>query len=241
MLVKKEFTILTQGIQYWVPRTHPPYPPEYRQQIVELALAGRSPIELAREFEPSEQTIRDWIKQAEIDTDPVRFTTQSARDCAVLGAGRRPDGTPAGYGGTRSQPLSGTLVAPDRVVKSWRACAARTSSSALSGRSWQKQRPGSHGRPTRSRPGLRVREGEPGTLSCRHTCRAPTVRGDMSPAGGLHQRLLRVAETWSFATDAPGCTADRAHPGRTHAFAGHIWCAAYSSRPCRARQGCRVV
>ena len=72
MLVSKEFTILTQGIQYWVPRTHPPYPPEYRQQIVELALAGRSPIELAREFEPSEQTIRDWIKQAEIDTDPVR-------------------------------------------------------------------------------------------------------------------------------------------------------------------------
>ena len=76
MLVKKEFTILTQGIsrcslhvtvQYWVPRTHPPYPPEYRQQIVELAHVGRSPIELAREFEPSEQTIRDWIKQAEID------------------------------------------------------------------------------------------------------------------------------------------------------------------------------
>ena len=50
-----------------MPRTHPPYPPEYRQQIVELALVGRSPIELAREFEPSEQTICDWIKQAEID------------------------------------------------------------------------------------------------------------------------------------------------------------------------------
>ena len=79
MLVKKEFTILTQGIQHWVPRTHPPYPPEYLQQIVELARAGRSPIELAREFEPSEQTIRDWIKQAEIDTDPVRFTTQCIR------------------------------------------------------------------------------------------------------------------------------------------------------------------
>ena len=50
-----------------MPRTHPPYPPEYRQQIIELALAGRSPTELAREFEPSEQTIRNWIKQAEID------------------------------------------------------------------------------------------------------------------------------------------------------------------------------
>ncbi len=99
-----------------MPRTHPPYPPEYRQQIVELALVGRSPIELAREFEPSEQTIRDWIKQAEIDTDPVRFTTQSARDCAVLDAGERHDGTPAGYGGTRSQPLSGTLPDPVRFT-----------------------------------------------------------------------------------------------------------------------------
>ena len=64
---EKEFTILTQSIQYWVPRTHPPYPTEYRQQIVELATAGRSLIELAREFEPSEQTIRNWIKQTEID------------------------------------------------------------------------------------------------------------------------------------------------------------------------------
>ena len=41
-----------------MPRTHPPYPPEYRQQIVELVRAGRSPEELAREFEPTAQTIQ---------------------------------------------------------------------------------------------------------------------------------------------------------------------------------------
>ena len=34
------------------------YPPEYRQQIVELYRAGRKFSELAQEFEPSEQTIR---------------------------------------------------------------------------------------------------------------------------------------------------------------------------------------
>lgn len=45
-----------------------PYPPEFRQQIVELARAGRSAKALAREFEPSEQTIRNWIKQADLDT-----------------------------------------------------------------------------------------------------------------------------------------------------------------------------
>jgi transposase len=43
------------------------YPPEFRAQMVELVRAGRSPKALAREFEPSEQTIRNWVKQAEVD------------------------------------------------------------------------------------------------------------------------------------------------------------------------------
>ena len=43
------------------------YPPEYRERIVELARAGRSPGSLAREFEPAEQTIRNWIRQADLN------------------------------------------------------------------------------------------------------------------------------------------------------------------------------
>ena len=50
-----------------MPRTHPRYPDEYRQQILELARAGRSPDELAKEFEPTAQTIRNWIKQSELE------------------------------------------------------------------------------------------------------------------------------------------------------------------------------
>ncbi len=50
-----------------MPRTRPPYPPEFRRQMVELARAGRTPEELAREFEPSAQTIRNWVRQAELD------------------------------------------------------------------------------------------------------------------------------------------------------------------------------
>jgi len=50
-----------------MPRTHPQYPDEFRQQILELARAGRSPDELAKEFEPTAQTIRNWIKQSELD------------------------------------------------------------------------------------------------------------------------------------------------------------------------------
>jgi len=51
-----------------MPRTRPPYPSEFRQQLVELVRAGRTPEELAHEFEPSAQTIRNWVRQAERDT-----------------------------------------------------------------------------------------------------------------------------------------------------------------------------
>ncbi len=48
-----------------------PYPPEFRQQMVELVRAGRSPEKLAKEFEPSAQTIRNWICQADLDEGRV--------------------------------------------------------------------------------------------------------------------------------------------------------------------------
>jgi transposase len=50
-----------------MPRTHPPYAPEYRRRLVELARAGRKIDELAREFEPSANAIRKWVKQAGLD------------------------------------------------------------------------------------------------------------------------------------------------------------------------------
>ena len=48
-------------------RTRSPYPPEFRQRMVELVRAGRNPEELSREFEPSAQTIRNWVAQADRD------------------------------------------------------------------------------------------------------------------------------------------------------------------------------
>src|ERR1700688_2832868 len=50
-----------------MPRTHPPYAPEYRRRLIELARAGRSIDQLAREFEPSANAIRKWVKQAAVD------------------------------------------------------------------------------------------------------------------------------------------------------------------------------
>ena len=50
-----------------MPRTHQPYAAEYRRRIIELARAGRGINELAREFEPSANAIREWVKQAALD------------------------------------------------------------------------------------------------------------------------------------------------------------------------------
>ena len=48
-------------------KKRPPYPPEFRQQMIELVRAGRSPEDLAKEFEPSAQAIRNWVAQADRD------------------------------------------------------------------------------------------------------------------------------------------------------------------------------
>lgn len=48
-------------------RTRPPYPEEFKQQMVQLVRSGRTAEELGREFEPSAQAIRGWVRQADLD------------------------------------------------------------------------------------------------------------------------------------------------------------------------------
>jgi len=48
-------------------KTRQPYPPEFRQQMVELVRAGRSPESLAQDFEPTAESIRNWVRQADRD------------------------------------------------------------------------------------------------------------------------------------------------------------------------------
>ena len=55
-----------------------PYPLEFRQKIVDLVRAGRSVKELAAEFEPSEQTIRNWVAQAGADSGKRKDLLSSA-------------------------------------------------------------------------------------------------------------------------------------------------------------------
>ena len=79
-----------------MPKTRPPYAPEFRRQIVELARAGRDPTDLAREFEPSAQAIRNWIAQA--DREEGRPTAMPAAaiaaDAALSAAEREPSRAP---------------------------------------------------------------------------------------------------------------------------------------------------
>ena len=46
-----------------MPKSKPPYPAEFRQQIIELARAGRTPAQLSREFGSTAQSIANWIAQ----------------------------------------------------------------------------------------------------------------------------------------------------------------------------------
>ena len=50
-----------------MPKSRPPFAPEFRRQMVELVRAGRTPAELSREFEVSANSIRIWVRQSALD------------------------------------------------------------------------------------------------------------------------------------------------------------------------------
>lgn len=50
-----------------MPKSKPPYPPEFLRRIVELHRSGRSMASLAKEYEVSADSIRIWAKQTDLD------------------------------------------------------------------------------------------------------------------------------------------------------------------------------
>ena len=50
-----------------MPKSRPPYLPEFKRRLVEMVRAGRNPEELAEKFEPTAQSIRNWVAQADRD------------------------------------------------------------------------------------------------------------------------------------------------------------------------------
>jgi transposase len=66
-----------------MPRTRPPYPPEFRREAIGLMRSGvRTPRQLAEELGCSAQTLRNWLRQDEADRgerEDVLSTDERAR------------------------------------------------------------------------------------------------------------------------------------------------------------------
>jgi transposase len=69
--------------------TKPPYPAEFRQQIVELARAGRKPKDLAAEFGCHAATIGEWLRRADGMTTPLQAEPLSGDERRELNELRR--------------------------------------------------------------------------------------------------------------------------------------------------------
>lgn len=69
-----------------MPKTRPPYDPEFRSQMLEMVREGKQPAELAREFGLTAQTIWKWVKQAGLDAGERKdgLTTDEKTELAKL-------------------------------------------------------------------------------------------------------------------------------------------------------------
>lgn len=51
-----------------MPKSKPPYPLEFRREAIELVrLSGKPLVQIARDLGVSDMTLRNWIKQADVD------------------------------------------------------------------------------------------------------------------------------------------------------------------------------
>ena len=64
-----------------MPKSHPPYPAEFRAEAVRLVREGGVPItRVAADLGVTGESIRSWVKQAEIDEGVREGTTSEERE-----------------------------------------------------------------------------------------------------------------------------------------------------------------
>jgi transposase len=64
-----------------VPHTRPVYPPEFKAEAVRLVRSGDKSVGgLARDLGVADQTLRNWVRQAEIDGGERDGLTQGERE-----------------------------------------------------------------------------------------------------------------------------------------------------------------
>ena len=73
----------SHGGMVHMPKTRPPYPKEFRVRAVELMRSsGKSAEALATELGVSDQTLRNWSRQAEVDAGRGRPGDLTTGSCA---------------------------------------------------------------------------------------------------------------------------------------------------------------
>ncbi len=63
-----------------MPRTRPPYPPEFRREAVVLVRSGTPLKQAAADLGVSEQTLRNWVRQGDVDAARVEGLTSDERE-----------------------------------------------------------------------------------------------------------------------------------------------------------------
>jgi transposase len=52
---------------FWMPKSHPPYPEEFRREAVAMVRSGRPVSEVAAALGVTPQSLRNWVKQTQLD------------------------------------------------------------------------------------------------------------------------------------------------------------------------------
>jgi len=63
-----------------MPRTRPPYPPQFRREAVELVRSGTPIKQVAADLGVSEQTLRNWRRQEDVDGGRAEGLTSGERE-----------------------------------------------------------------------------------------------------------------------------------------------------------------
>jgi transposase len=63
-----------------VPRTRPPYPPEFKAEAIRLVKTSGDPLrQIAKDLGVSDQTLRNWVKQDDVDAGRKSGLTSDER------------------------------------------------------------------------------------------------------------------------------------------------------------------